>query len=123
MPGKSTAKGVSAPHKGAMISVVAADLNDPDAPVRGLFKRSQEIRYARVKISAEEIGSRLKEFFSTVETTLKELPPSIGGLSLDQVTVAVEISAKGTVSLLGTGGEVAGKGGMTFTLKRAGTKQ
>jgi hypothetical protein len=38
---------------------------------------------------------------------------------LDEVQVAVEIGAKGSVSLLGTGGEVSGTGGLTFTFKRS----
>ena len=48
-----------------------------------------------------------------------DLPEAVGPLRIDTVTLAVEISAKGTVSLFGTGGELAGGGGITFTLKRA----
>jgi hypothetical protein len=105
-----------------MISVLAADLSEPDGQVRGLFKRSQEVRYARVNIPAEDLSSRLKEFFETIHSALNEIPSEVGGLSLDTIALAVEISAKGTVSLLGTGGEIAAKGGMTFTLKRGHPK-
>jgi hypothetical protein len=103
------------------ITIVAADLNDPDpeGQVRGMFRKSEDIRYARVKVSAVEVQAHLIEFMNTMDRVVTELPPQVGGFALDSVTLAVEVSAKGTVSLLGTGGELAGKGGLTFTLKRS----
>jgi hypothetical protein len=103
----------------AEISVLTADINDPDAVVRGLFRRLDEIRYGRIKISTVELRTHLDEFLRSMDKIIGELPSDIGGFSLDSVSLAVEISAKGTVTLLGTGGELAGKGGVTFTLKRS----
>ena len=37
----------------------------------------------------------------------------------ETVSVTAEVSAKGKVSLLGSGGELGGKGGITFTFKRS----
>jgi hypothetical protein len=70
-------------------------------------------------VSAEELQARLNTFMSTMDQVVTKLPPKVGGFALDSVTLVVEVSAKGTVSLLGTGGEIAGKGGLTFTLKRS----
>ena len=100
------------------ISVLTADLNDPDQTPRGLFTRLDDIKYARVKISTAELSANLQGFFRTIEGVMTTVPASLGGLYLDEISLAVEVSAKGTVSLLGTGGEVAGKTGLTFKLKR-----
>jgi hypothetical protein len=119
MPSKPKSKGrTKSISEGPVISVVTTDLADADAQVRGLFRRPEEIRYARVNITAEQLSVRFNEFFGTFDKVLSDLPPSVGGLNLDTITIGVEISAKGTVSLFGTGGEVAGKAGVTFTLKR-----
>lgn len=53
-----------------------------------------------------------------MQAIIDKAPEQQKGFALDQIQVAVEISAKGHLSLLGTGGELAGKGGLTFTFKR-----
>jgi hypothetical protein len=98
------------------ISILAADLNDE---VRGAFIRSQDIRYARVKVPTLELETQLQEFMKAMDQVVSKLPSQVGGFKFDSVTLAVEVSAKGRVSLLGTGGELAGKGGLTLTLKRS----
>jgi hypothetical protein len=114
------AQPLAAQTTGSEISVVAADLNDPadEDQVRGLFRKTEEIRYARVQLSADKLRENLSTFLSTMSNVVNNLPASIGSLSLETVTLSVEVSAKGTVSLLGTGGELAAKGGLTFVLKR-----
>jgi hypothetical protein len=107
------------PSPEAVITILAAELNEPDAVgVRAAGERAGDVRYTRVRLSADELKARLGDFLSAMKDVVGDLPDTIGPLRLDTVTLAVEVSAKGTVSLLGTGGELAGKGGITFTLKR-----
>jgi hypothetical protein len=43
-----------------------------------------------------------------------------GSLEVEELTLSLEVTAKGSVSLLGTGGELGGTGGISLTLKRRG---
>ncbi|MEF9906995.1 hypothetical protein V4Y04_28640 [Streptomyces sp. P9-A2] len=52
---------------------------------------------------------------------LTSLPRHAGGFSLNEVTFSAEVSAKGTVSPLDSGGELADKAGLTFTFTREPT--
>ena len=46
---------------------------------------------------------------------------SKSGLKLDEIEVTVEINGEGEVKLLGTGGKVGTKGGITLRFKRTET--
>ena len=52
------------------------------------------------------------------QNLLKSLPGEIGAYSLSEMTLAVTVTAKGSVSLLGSGGELTGQGGITLKLTR-----
>jgi len=56
-------------------------------------------------------GERLPESMRHVITGL---PHAFGSYALDGITLSAEVSARGRVSLLGSGGEVAGNAGITF---------
>jgi hypothetical protein len=73
----------------------------------------------RTEIKADVLAARLKEFLDTMNNVMKDVPENLGTYKVDAMTLSVEVSAKGTVSLVGTGVELAGKGGLTFTLKRS----
>lgn len=74
--------------------------------------------YRRTKLSAEQLRDNLGEFLESLEKVVERIPAAMGGFGVDTVTLSAEINAKGTVSLVGTGGEVGAKGGITITLKR-----
>lgn len=94
---------------------VIAILGSEDTDTRSIFDR---LRYRRAEIAADELQERLRKFLDAMQGVVEGLPDKLGEFKLEQITLTAEISAKGQVSLLGTGGEVAGKGGLTFTLKR-----
>jgi hypothetical protein len=85
---------------------------------RGLFDRLQDLRYGHGEVDAETLKERLGRFLQTMQELIQSVPGKLGEFTLDTITLTVEVSASGQVSLLGTGGQVAGKGGLTFTLKR-----
>lgn len=76
----------------------------------------EEWRAARTEIPAEELRVRLDTFVTTMQGLIASLPQRTGEFHLNEVTFSAEVSAKGTVSLLGSGGELAGRAGITFTL-------
>jgi hypothetical protein len=98
--------------KKELISIVGYD----DMEERGLFDR----RLVRDVIDAEKLADSVKSFLGAMETIIGTLSQELGNYKMETISVSAEVSAKGTVSLLGSGGEVAGKGGLTFTFKRSG---
>ena len=97
-------------------SIRILGLEDPDD--RSLFRRADEFRYGRSGVAIETLQARITAFLDAMQTLIDKAPEPQNGFALDQIQVAVEISAKGQLSILGTGGELAGKGGLTFTFKR-----
>ena len=55
---------------------------------------------------------------SGLQDVLQTAPETVGGFRLTEMTITLGVSAKGRVSLLGTGGEAGGKGGITLKLTR-----
>src|SRR5262249_37097355 len=91
---------------------------EEDRILFGLFKTTSEIKYGRGDVDADKLKQRLLTLVQRMQGLLDETPEQQGKFQVDSITFTVEISAKGQVSLLGTGGEVGGKGGVTLTLKR-----
>jgi hypothetical protein len=77
-----------------------------------------EMLYGKVKLDPYELQARLDGFLGSMREVIQGLPSRLGDFELTSVTLTAEITAKGSVTLLGTGGEMGGKGGLTFTLQR-----
>lgn len=101
------------------ISVVAAGRGEDEIDLtdRG-FDDLKSYFTRRVELSSDELAERLKGFLGAMDAVIEQLPATLGGFDLKEMTLSVEISAKGQVSLLGTGGEIGTTGGLTFTLSR-----
>ncbi|WP_331741643.1 hypothetical protein [Streptomyces sp. NBC_01006] len=104
----------SGEHVEGVVRVLA--LEDPDD--RSLFKKPQEWRVGRTEIPVDLFQQRVTGFLDSMRKVITELPYSCGRYELNQVVVSAEVSAKGQISLLGSGGELAGKSSLTFTFTR-----
>jgi hypothetical protein len=84
----------------------------------GLFFNRAEARYQRRKVPLERLGEQFNGFVENMRDVVGRVPESMAGFRIDEIAFTAEVSAKGTVNLLGTGGEIAGNGGITITLRR-----
>ena len=84
----------------------------------GVFERMGNARFGTRQVDKDALRSQLSSFLSAMQDVLDDLPELLGGFAIEEVTLTAEVSASGSVSLLGTGAEVGGSGGLTFTLKR-----
>lgn len=84
------------------------------------FKRPDEMEYGRADVPVELLRQRIEKFLRQMQGIFENVPNTMGEFELDKVTLSVEVSAKGRVSLLGNGGEAGGSGGLTFELSRSG---
>jgi hypothetical protein len=93
-----------------VIMVVAAD----PGTVRG--------RMPPTKLNVDELSVNVSLFLEQMGSVLDKAPESLGSLQFVEFEVSAEISAKGTLSLLGSGGEAGATGGIKFVFRRAPTK-
>jgi hypothetical protein len=89
-----------------------------DSSDRSLFSRSQEMRFGRGEIAPSDLQRRLESFLNAMRQVIGNLPQKMDNWEMSTVTLTAEITAKGSVNLLGTGGELSGKGGLTFAFVR-----
>lgn len=111
-PGQQLAE--SNPGETARIGVLGRE----DSADRSLFSRSQEMRFGRGEIASDDLRRRLENFLTAMRQVIGGLPQQMDNWQMSTVTLTAEITAKGAVNLLGTGGELSGKGGLTFTFIR-----
>jgi len=112
----STASTLNDSLAASTISVIGRD--DNGGPERSGSIKAADVRVRRGDISAQELKERIEHFLRGAETMLQGVPNRLGAFSVETLALSIEISAKGSISLLGTGGEWAGKGGLTLTLKK-----
>jgi hypothetical protein len=78
--------------------------------------------YERRPVKTDTLKDQVESFLSKMKAVMEKAPEAFGAFQLDTIEISAEVSAKGHVSLLGSGGEAGGKGGIKFTLKRNGTR-
>ncbi len=100
--------------RGKTIEVLGLEASED----RASFFGRDSARYAREPVSVDALASRLRSFSESMKEVVQGVPETMGGFKVDEITLSIEITAKGTVSLLGSGGEIGGTGGITITLRR-----
>jgi hypothetical protein len=107
-----------APAAPETISILGLEDSEPGRSDRWTLKRPGDWRLGRAEVPLEVFRQRVTGFLDSMRDVITGLPGSFGQYELDQVTLSAEVSAKGQISLLGSGGELAGKSGLTFTFTR-----
>ena len=69
-------------------------------------------------LKVEVLAESVNVFMTQISHILDKAPDEVGKFQFTEFTVSAEISAKGQLILLGTGGEAQAKGGVTFTFKK-----
>lgn len=85
---------------------------------RGMFFSRADARFQREAVKVADLEGALRAFLASMGGVLSAVPFALGEFRIDQIELSLEVSAKGAVSLLGSGGEVGGTGGVTLTLTR-----
>jgi|GEM_PF-6689267 len=78
---------------------------------RGLLGRTAIVTPQTLKESFER-------FIGNMSTALEGVPSTLAGFSIEELELALEISAEGELKLLGSGAKLAGKTGITLKLAR-----
>ncbi len=70
------------------------------------------------EVNPEVVKAAIAEQMSALKTAFSSAPTPVAGLDLDSISVALTISATGTVSIFGSGGSVMGEASITVTFSR-----
>lgn len=116
-PAESRADQVTLPAP-ETISILGLEDSEPGHQDRLTLRRPQDWRLGRMEVPLDVFRQRVASFLGSMHGVITDLPQTFGKYQLDEVTVSVEVSAKGQISLLGSGGELAGTSGLTFTFTR-----
>jgi len=94
-----------------------SDVDNTLGPVGDLISK---LAPGRIQISPQTLQSKLKTFLMSMNTVLADVPLLLGDYGVEEIELSLEVGAEGELSLLGTGGKLTGKSGITLTLKRIG---
>lgn len=91
--------------------------NDQDTilvSVADTTMRGGNVKELKVQVLAENINI----FMAQINQMLDKTPEEVGKFKFTKFTVTAQVSAKGGLMLLGTGGEASVSGGLTFEFER-----
>jgi hypothetical protein len=69
-------------------------------------------------LDAEVLKKNLDAFMKTMGEVIDKVQGQFQNYQLDTIKLKADLSASGSVSLLGSGGKLEGSGGLEFTFKR-----
>ena len=71
------------------------------------------------QLKVEELTVNVNLFLEQMGDILEKTPEKLGKFHFDEFEVYAEVTGKGTLAILGTGGEVGATGGLRFVFRRA----
>ena len=81
-----------------------------DTATRGWGSRS-------LKVS--ELKEHMGNFLEQVGAIISKTPETVGSFRFEEFEISAQVTAKGSLALLGTGGEAGGSGGLKFVFRRS----
>lgn len=79
---------------------------------------SERLVPPRKEVSVSALREQVTRFLGALEDVLSVPRAKVRDYSLEDITVSAEVSATGRLSILGTGREIGGNGGFSFTFKK-----
>src|SRR6266516_2715874 len=100
-------------HATETISIIGKE----DEDTRSKMIKLSDYLYDQNDVPVDTLQERFHKFLVSMQKVVKNAPDDFGEFKLDSVSLTAEVSAKGSISLIG-GAELGGKGGITITLKK-----
>src|SRR5437868_5975189 len=74
------------------------------------------------QLKVEELALYVNLFIEQMGSILEKTPEKVGNFHFDEFEVSAEITGKGSLAILGTGGEIGATGGLRFVFRRSSTE-
>jgi len=72
-------------------------------------------------LKVDELSVNVNLFIEQMGSILEKTPEKLGKFEFEEFEVYAEITGKGSLAILGTGGEVGATGGLRFLFRRSGS--
>ena len=86
---------------------------------RGIARRMGTWLVEEGEVGVDVLSDNLEKVMKGVTEVLTKMECEVGKYRLEEVEIRVEISGNGSVSILGTGVETGGGGGLALKFKRS----
>ena len=70
-------------------------------------------------LKLDDLSVNVSHFLEQMGSMLEETPEKVGKFQFEEFEVHAEITGKGTLSILGAGGEIGATGGLRFVFRRS----
>jgi len=70
-------------------------------------------------LKVDELSVNVNLFIEQMGNLLEKTPEKLGKFHFEEFEVYAEITGKGTIAILGTGGEMGATGGLRFVFRRS----
>jgi hypothetical protein len=70
-------------------------------------------------LKVDELSVNVNLFIEQMGSILEKTPEKLGKFEFEEFEVYAEITGKGSIAILGTGGEVGATGGLRFLFRRS----
>jgi hypothetical protein len=71
------------------------------------------------QLKIEELSININLFIEQMGNLLENTPQKLGKFQFEEFEVYAEVTGKGSLAILGTGGEVGATGGLRFVFRRS----
>ena len=71
------------------------------------------------QLKVEELSVNINLFLEQMGGLLEKTPEKLGKFHFDEFEVYAEVTGKGTIAILGSGGEIGAVGGLRFVFRRS----
>ncbi len=71
------------------------------------------------ELPIDELSVNVNLFLEQVNRVLEKTPEKMGKFEFLEFEVSAQVTAKGTLAILGTGGEIGAQGGLKFVFRRS----
>ena len=96
----------------------ASETEDRPA-TRGLKDAVEQVASRASAVAVATLQENMVRFLTGLDAILNASPKEVGGLTLDEVEINVQIDGKGNIGINGiVGAEAATQGGMKFVLRK-----
>ncbi len=82
-----------------------------------VWRDKKDVR--RTEVDVNTLSSNMNTFLGRIGSMLEQTPEHVGPFHFQEFEISAEVTAQGTLAILGTGLQAGAKGGLKFVFRRS----
>ncbi len=78
-----------------------------------------EKKVKQTEVDVDKLSSNMNRFLEQIGNMLKQTPEHVGQFHFEEFEISAEVTAQGTLAILGTGLQAGATGGLRFVFRRS----